>query len=244
MHGSGTFNPRRGEDPWPRMEKEVEALVNSLLVQTQRYRETPRPTVIAENELCDAVDAANEEVEDMRAALDAAINHPELFPITGEELQARAEKTRAWERDVRKALDLKAKIIRERQRRAAASAAAGGGGTENNNDAVGMRENSDFLRQEHEIQQHYAQADDTTVDRLAGGVRRVKETAVHIGDELHTQERVLDDIDSGMTRAQMHLDGAMRKVGKLLDSASDRKKIMCIVILLVILVLLIMFVVK
>ncbi|ORC87621.1 putative Qc-SNARE protein [Trypanosoma theileri] len=241
MHGGGSSTTRRGEDPWPRMEKEVEALVNSLLVQIQRYRETPRPTVIAENELCDAVDAANEEVEDMRAALDAAINHPELFPITGEELQARAEKTRAWERDVRKALDLKVKIIRERQRRAAAAAA---GGAENNNDASGLRENNDFLQQEHDVQRRYMQEDDVTVDRLAGGVRRVKETAVHISDELHTQDRVLDDIDSGMTRAQMHIEGAMKKVGKLLDSASDSKKIMCIVVLLVILVLLIMFVVK
>ncbi|KEG08583.1 syntaxin 6 [Trypanosoma grayi] len=88
------------------------------------------------------------------------------------------------------------------------------------------------------------QTDEATLDRLAGGVRRVKETAVNINDELNTQEHVLDDIDEGVTRAQLRLEGAMKKVAVLLDSASDGKKMACIVVLVIILVLLIMFVVK
>ncbi|RNF12070.1 syntaxin 6 [Trypanosoma conorhini] len=235
---SSATSQRRGEDPWPRMEKEVEAMMNGLLVQMQRYREVAHPTVIAGDEMFDFITAAAEEVEEMRAALDTAIEHPELFAITTEELQSRAERTRAWERDMKKALDLRAKIVAERQRRAAAQRA------EFSPAEVGMRENNEFLQQEHEAQQRYVQADDVTIDRLAGGVRRVRDTAVNIKDELNTQEYVLDDIDSGMTRAQMRLDGVMRKVGKLLDSASDSKKMICIVVLVVILLLLIMFVVK
>ncbi|ESL11017.1 hypothetical protein TRSC58_01242 [Trypanosoma rangeli SC58] len=174
----------------------------------------------------------------MRAALDTAIEHPELFAITTEELQARAEKTRAWERDMKKAVDLRAKIVAVRRRRATAQR------EDFSLAEAGMREHNDFLQQEHEAQQRHMLADDVTIDRLAGGVHRVRDTAVNIKDELNTQEYVLDDIDSGMTRAQLRLQGVIRKVGKLLDSASDRKKFICIVVLVAILVLLIMFVVK
>ncbi|PWV20887.1 hypothetical protein C3747_4g718 [Trypanosoma cruzi] len=229
---------RRGEDPWPRMEKEVEAMMDGLIVQMQRYREVAHPTVIAEEEMFDSINAASEEVDEMRAALDTAIEHPELFSITTDELQSRAEKTRAWERDMKKALDLRAKIIAERQRRAAAQR-----GEFSPTDA-GMQENNAFLQQEHETQQRYMQADEATIDRLAGGVRRVRETAVNVRDELDTQEHVLDDIDSGMTRAQMRLENVVKKTSRLLDSASDRKKIICIVVLVIILIVLIMFVVQ
>ncbi|EAN81477.1 hypothetical protein, conserved, partial [Trypanosoma cruzi] len=75
-------------------------------------------------------------------------------------------------------------------------------------------------------------------------VRRVRETAVNVRDELDTQEHVLDDIDSGMTRAQMRLENVVKKTSRLLDSASDRKKIICIVVLVIILIVLIMFVVQ
>lgn len=42
-----------------------------------------------------------------------------------------------------------------------------------------------------------------------------------------------------MTRAQMRIDGALRKVGLLLDKTSDRGKMICIAVLILVLVILI-----
>ncbi|TPP51959.1 hypothetical protein CGC20_4880 [Leishmania donovani] len=198
------------EDPWPQMEKQVGGMLADLNAQMQRFRDTAMPTVIAENELLEAVGGCSEAVEDMRFALDTAMEHPESFAITAEELQSRAERIRGWERDMMKAQQVAEKVKAAQRKRIMAQDGDIGDG--------GVRENSDFLRQEHDIQLSMMQQDDQTLDRLSSGIHRVKDTAVNIQDELNTQEHILDDIDRGMTRVQMRLEGAMRKVSKLIDS--------------------------
>lgn len=224
------------EDPWPQMEKQVGAMLTDLNTQMQRYREAAMPTVIAENELLETVGSCNEAVEDMRFALDTAMEHPESFAITAEELQSRAERIRAWERDMMKAQQLAEKVkAAQRKRMMAQDGDAGDNAT---------RENNNFLQQEHEVQRNIMQEDDQTLDRLSSGIHRVKDTAVNIQDELNTQEHILDDIDRGMTRVQMRLEGAMKKVGKLIDSTSDRGKLICIGVLFLILIVLIFVILR
>ncbi|CAG9576364.1 Qc-SNARE_protein_-_putative [Leishmania major strain Friedlin] len=224
------------EDPWPQMEKQVGAMLADLNARMQRFRDTAMPTVIAENELLECVGGCSEAVEDMRFALDTAMEHPESFAITAEELQSRAERIRGWERDMMKAQQVAEKVKAAQRKRIMAQDGDIGDS--------GVRENSDFLRQEHDIQRSMMQQDDQTLDRLSSGIHRVKDTAVNIQDELNTQEHILDDIDRGMTRVQMRLEGAMRKVGKLIDSTSDRGKMICIAVLFLILVILILFVLR
>lgn len=232
---SSPTTARGREDPWPNMEKQVESMLNDLTLQLQRVRDNPHPTLIAENELLDAVATATEAVEDMRFALDTAMEHPESFAITTDELQRRAEKIRAWERDMTKAQQTSEKIRLAQRRR-----------QQQDYDTAdsSARENSNFLRQEHDVQRDVMQTDEQTLDRLHGGIQRVKETTVNINDELQTQDHILNDIDKGMTRVQMRIDGAMKKVGRLLDQTSDTGKMICIAVLFVILILLIVFVVR
>lgn len=225
------------EDPWPSMERQVVAMLNDLTVQVSRVRDTANPTVLAENELLEAIGGCGEAVEDMRFAFEQAMNHPESFAITTDDLQSRAEKIREWERDIARAQTTGEKIRvaqrrREQEQDASDPASAGG------------RENNDFLKQEHEVQRDVMATDEQTLGRLQEGVHRVRDTAVNINDELNTQEHVLNDIDTGITRVQMKIDGAMKKVGKLIDQTSDRGKMICIAVLFVVLILLIVFVVR
>ncbi|CAJ1014250.1 putative SNARE domain containing protein [Leishmania utingensis] len=217
-------------DPWPQIEKQVGAMLADLNAQVKRFHNTSVPTVIAENELLESVDSCNEAVEDMRFALDTTMEHPESFSITAEELQSRAERIRAWEREMMKAQQVAEKVRAAQRKRMMAQ--------DGDADDNGTRENTDFLRQERDIQRHIMQQDDQTLDRLSSGIHRVRDTAVNIQDELKTQEHILDDIDRGMTRVQMRLEGAMKKVSKLIDSTSDRGKMICIAVLFVILVIL------
>lgn len=223
------------EDPWPSMAKQVEEMLNDLERLLQRFRETPHPTLAAENELLEAIGSCSEAVEDMRFALDTAMEHPESFAIETDELQSRAGTIRAWERDMVRAQQTSERI-RDAQRKRLQE-------REGVDDASGgTRENNDFLRQEHEVQREIQHTDEQTLDRLSSGIHRVRDTAVNITDELNTQEHILDDIDSGMTRAQIKLEGTVKKVARLLDQTSDRGKMICIAVLFVILILLIVFV--
>lgn len=233
-----SVSPTRGAakaDPWPQMEKQVGTMLSDLTLQLQRHRENPSVTIVAENQLLESIETCVEAVADMRFALDTAMEHPESFSITTEELQERAQRIRDWEREVEKAQQAGEKIKAAQRKRA----------MDQDNEVTGaQRENNDFLKQEHDVQQSIMQTDDQTLDRISSGIHRVKDTAVNIGDELTTQEHIIDSIDKGMDRVQTRLDSAMRRVGKLLDSTSDRGKFICIAVLVVILVLLIVFVLR
>ncbi|EPY27873.1 syntaxin 6 [Strigomonas culicis] len=231
--------PLRGqrEDPYPQMERQVQTMLSDLTLQLQRFRDTANPTLIAENELLESIGGCTEAVEDMRFALDTAMDHPESFSITTEELQARAERIRAWERDMQRAQQTAEKVRAAQRRRAQAQNDA-------NNADPSQRENDEFLKQEFANQKTIQQTDDQTLDRLSSGIHRLHETAVNINEEMTTQEHIINDIDRGMSRVQSRLDGAMKKVGMLIDKTSDTGKMICIGVLFIILILCIVFVVR
>lgn len=51
-------------------------MLNDLSLQRERFREMDNPTVISENELLEAIAGCQEAVQDMRFALDTAMQHP------------------------------------------------------------------------------------------------------------------------------------------------------------------------
>ena len=90
-----------------------------------------------------------------------------------------------------------------------------------------------------EDQRNITNEQDETVDRLRVGVRRVKDHAVNIRDELDTQERIMTDLEAGMTQVQVKLEGVIKKVSHILDNSSDRTKYIIIIILFIVLLLLV-----
>eukprot|EP00796_Vickermania_ingenoplastis_P009194 gene9194-6471_t len=222
------------EDPWPQMELQVSAMLSDLSVQLTRLRETPQPTIKVRNDALAAIAAVTESVADMRFAFDTAMEHPESFHITTDEMMTRSERLRTWEREVARAQEVGEWIMA--QQRAAESAHS-----QQNDETI--RENNEFLQRELGTQRQITQVDDETLDRLHGGLQRVKVTAQNIGDELEVQDHIIDDVDQGMTRIQSRMESVMKKVGTLLDSTSDRGKFILIGVLLLILIVLIGFMV-
>ncbi|CCW64116.1 unnamed protein product [Phytomonas sp. EM1] len=223
------------EDPWPSVEKQVETMMADLAVQMQHLHDMENPSIIAENEVLDAIANCKEVVEDMRFAYDSAAEHPESFFIPADEFQRRAECLRNWEQDI-------ARMQRAGDRIRLAHRAR-----LQNNEAIlknAKREGDDFLLQGHQAQQNIMQTDEQTLERLSGGIQRVKETAVNINEEMAAQEHVLDNIDRGMLRVQMRLSNTIKKVGQLIDKTSDRGKMICIAILFLILIVLIFFILR
>ncbi|CBH12150.1 hypothetical protein, conserved [Trypanosoma brucei gambiense DAL972] len=107
--------PRLNADPWRDMEPKVDAMLGDLLMISERFRRIVNPTVSDADELIEAINSVGGEVETMRVALDTTIERPELFSIDAEELKRRTEKTRSWERDVAKAIELRSKILSNRE---------------------------------------------------------------------------------------------------------------------------------
>ncbi|CCW70191.1 unnamed protein product [Phytomonas sp. Hart1] len=223
------------DDPWPNVAKHIETMLAELTEQLQRLNDMGNPTIIAENEVLDAIANCKEVVEDMRFAYDSAVEHPESFSIPVDELERRAMCLCNWEQNI------------EKMQRAGGSIRSGHRARLQNNGTVlknSKSEANDFMVQEFKTQRHIMQSDEQTLERLSGGIQRVKETAVNINEEMVTQEHVLNDIDRGMFRVQTRLGNTAKRVSQLIEKTSDRGKMICITVLFLILIVLIFFILK
>lgn len=215
------------EDPWPQLATQVELQLQELSSRLTRARQHPSSKPLSE--LSAFIASVSEVVADMRHAFDTAMEHPESFSIGTSEMMKRSESLRGWERAIGQAHDDLEKIVRASNTHQNSAA----------NEA--MEANNQFLQGELATQRQITEVDDATLERLHGGIQRVKVTAETIGEELDVQQHILQDVDQGMDRVSVRLESVMKKVGNLLESTSDRGKIILIVVLMVILMLLIGF---
>jgi syntaxin 6 len=234
---------KKKQDPWPMMEEDMVRALNDLLIQHQKFSAMPSHTIVAENELEVTVHNAEEMMFDMRQAWDAVYQHPELFMITSEELNRRGALVRQWERDIQKPRDELKEVSKKRKNASQLSSAAKAAGVTADELAAaqGRRnvENSEYLQREYEAQQSTMADQDLAVDRIHDGVKRIKNNAELVQEELKKQETMLDDLERGMNQVQVKLEGAVKKVAKLLDQTSDKKKFICIGVLLFVLIILV-----
>lgn len=236
---------RTRQDPWPEMEKTMIETINDVVVQHQKFSSMPNRTVVAENDFRGVITNACELLEDTQHALNAVLEHPEMFAITAEELQRRGTLVRQWERDLKKPSEELAAAEKKRSQTAqfAASAAASGVSAAELEAAQNRRheENGEYLRREYDAQQSTMVDQDAAVVRIAEGVTKIKNNTTLINEELVKQDVMLNQADGTMSKVQVKLEGALKKVDKLLDQSSDRNKFICIFVLLIILGLLVFF---
>lgn len=83
------------------------------------------------------------------------------------------------------------------------------------------------LLQEREQRDQIAQQEEV-MDRLAHGLRELRDTGINIHNELDTQNVMLADVDRDVTSLQARLHSANEKVDRLLGSLSNRGKILII----------------
>lgn len=238
---SQTRRPR--QDPWPDMETQITQAFNDLVVHHQRFTLMASPTVVAEKEFQEVTQNVQELLEDCQLAHQTVLEHPEMFNISGEEFQRRGTLVRQWERDLMKPVEELKRAIKKREDLAKLSAQAAAGGVKLNDIQAAQErknnDNGDYLKQEYEAQQGMMADQDKAVERIGAGVTRIKNNAVLINEELIKHDKMLSDVDKDMSHVQMKLEGALKKVGKLLDESSDTKKFICIFVLLIVLALLV-----
>jgi t-SNARE complex subunit (syntaxin) len=95
------------------------------------------------------------------------------------------------------------------------------------------RANSDFVKDQANLQQTVRREQDASLDKLGSGLDTLKEMAVAIDAELKDQEKMIEDVDKGVDEAQGKLDGAIKSVEKILKT-KDKCQLATIFILVVV----------
>lgn len=215
------------EDPWESMAQDITKRLSEVADLGKRCMENPQ--VSTKREYFAAVASTNEEVDFMRYSFETAMSHPESYHMTTDVMMGRSESLRNWEREVTDA-----------QKAVEAIKAADKKASQQQRQTDGaQQETNEFMQREMQIQRDITEVDDQTLDRLHGGIQRVKVNAQLIHEELDVQEHIIEEVDTGMSRVQSRLESVIKKVGTLLDATSDRGKIIVIVVLMVILLVLV-----
>lgn len=237
-------NSTKQADPWIAMERDVDALVNDLTDRKKRYAalavaKGPRSYADAQS-MYDGLQSSLEQVEwdieDMNAAVAASLDHPEKFPLPTAELVRRQDFLQQIERRANKLKEDIDKIETERRRRAPTKP-DGKGGTVFDENAV--RQTDDNTKMEMMTQERLKEDQEAAMERLGMGVKNLKHKAVIINDEMVEQDKMMADIEKDMSLLQLKIEGAAKKVGKMIDESSDNKKMICIIVLVLILLIMI-----
>ncbi|KAK7200142.1 Qb-SNARE protein [Novymonas esmeraldas] len=99
----------------------------------------------------------------------------------------------------------------------------------------------EFITAQAVTQREEEKVQDEVLDRLTFGLRELRETGLHMHEELDVQEEMLDNVDRDVSGVQVRLRAANAKVDKLLASMSNKGKVCTIVMLIFILVFLAFF---
>lgn len=100
-------------------------------------------------------------------------------------------------------------------------------------------ENDHFIRSEGGRQQLLMQQQDTELDQLGDHVVRIGQLGKEMGQELHVQGQLLDELDEEIEGTSTRLQAAQRKVQYVLDKAGSKGQFMIILFLIVVLVILV-----
>jgi len=240
-----TSSPRRAKvhkDPWPEFEREMDSAVDEVCVAHQRFSavDGSRRTVMVVNEYSETVSKCDGMLQEATGVLQATIDHPEKFHATSDDIQKRQEKIIAWERRLRfprqAAKDAELAFKKAQARHDLIHGTNSGGDNSADDRNAG---DMGFIRDQEMEQRVIVNNQDQALTRIAVGLTTLKENATEIKTELVAQEGIMADIEKKMMKVGLRLDQTVKKVERLLDQASDTKKILCIVVLAAILLVLI-----
>jgi len=115
---------------------------------------------------------------------------------------------------------------------------SGGNGGDNFPSPPDILDNDAYVNRQQQLMDAETNEQDELLDRLGDGVRRVREHAINIGDEVRSQGTIFDRISTDVERTMEKLGAVNVKINTIIENMSNCKKMMVIFFLSGILILL------
>ncbi|KAI7837582.1 hypothetical protein COHA_008595 [Chlorella ohadii] len=170
------------------------------------------PYYIVKDEVAETKQALQRELEDdcqsleymiteIDKSIDAAERNPQRFNLSQQELSDR----RKWVMSTRRQID----SLRSGLSAGSAAAAAAADGSAAGRLAAAVHDENDrFIRSEGDRQQLLMQRQDEDLDQLSHHVVRIGELGKEMGQELHMQGQLLDELDTEIEGTSTRLQAA------------------------------------
>lgn len=192
-------------------------------------------------ELRDKLKNIGLDLDDLQETIVVVEEAPEKFKLSQEELTNRKlfiSRTRKIIQDISAQMtDLKA---RGKAGAASRNALLGSrSGKYAKLESEQQRANQRFLDDADQQQQQLISRQDDKLDEVRVAVTNLKTMGEVIGDELDSQDKLLDEFHHELTGANDRLHGALKKIDTVLEISKDPKQTCCICVLLIVVVIMI-----
>ncbi|PRW60333.1 Syntaxin-61 [Chlorella sorokiniana] len=171
-------------------------------------------------------------ITEIDKSIDAAERNPQRFNLSQQELSDR----RKWVMSTRRQID----SLRSGLSAGSAAAAAAADGSAAGRLAAAVHdENERFIRSEGDRQQLLMQRQDEDLDQLSHHVVRIGELGKEMGQELHLQGQLLDELDTEIEGTSTRIQAAQKKIEYVLQKAGSKGQLGIIGFLVLLLIVLI-----
>jgi syntaxin 6 len=99
-----------------------------------------------------------------------------------------------------------------------------------------VEDNDQYINNSRQQMQATMDSQDQDLDAISRGAATLKEMGVTINNELLTQQRILEEMDSEVDKTNSRLNNMLKRLNKLIDSTSDRVQWCLVIVLTLILI--------
>jgi len=226
------------QDPFYVVKEEVQQSVDGVTTLYKRWRELLETSNTAHNdefkwttnELKSGIKSIEWDLQDLDDTIGIVESNRHKFKLEQQEVESRKKFISDTKATIKRMKDdLQAASTKGKQEHDKRDSLMG---PQRRNGANGRRfdaidqaivaDHQEFIDEQHQRQSQLIQDQDQNLDQLSGTVAVLGDMGKAIGSELEVQNKILTDLDTKVDDTSGRLSTVMRRLNKLMESASDR----------------------
>ncbi|CAH1445500.1 unnamed protein product [Lactuca virosa] len=235
------------QDPFYIVKEEIQESIDALQATFHQWEHTPVASgaqTRLTNELLSNCESIEWQVDELEKAISVAARDPAKYGIDPPELERRFK----WTRTARTQVVNVKKSVMGTDLNGRSSSTFSGMRQElmslpspRQQDRAShyiAKDHDDFISSESDRQLLLVRQQDEELDELSESVQRIGSVGLTIHDELHAQEKLLEELGSEMDSTSNRLDFVQKKVAVVMKKASAKGQMMMILFLIVLFIVL------
>ncbi|KAI3751134.1 hypothetical protein L2E82_22180 [Cichorium intybus] len=235
------------QDPFYIVKEEIQESIDTLQATFQQWEHTPVASggqFQLTKELLSNCESIEWQVDELEKAISVAARDPAKYGIDQPELERRFKWTRTARTQV---VNIKKSVTGTDVTRRSSSTFSGmrqelmSLQSSRHQDRAShfiAKDNDDFISSESDRQLLLIRQQDEELEELSESVQRIGSVGLTIHDELHAQEKLLEELGSEMDSTSNRLDFVQKKVAVVMKKASAKGQMMMIVFLIILFIVL------
>ncbi|XP_023769429.1 syntaxin-61 isoform X2 [Lactuca sativa] len=235
------------QDPFYIVKEEIQESIDTLQATFHQWEHTPVASGAQTRlikELLSNCESIEWQVDELEKAISVAARDPAKYGIDQPELERRFK----WTRTARTQVVSVKKSVMGTDLNGSSSSTFSGMRQElmslpspRQQDRAShyiAKDHDDFISSESDRQMLLVRQQDEELDELSESVQRIGSVGLTIHDELHAQEKLLEELGSEMDSTSNRLDFVQKKVAVVMKKASAKGQMMMILFLIILFIVL------